>query len=146
MLDVFLFERGINGSEWQTGFNKVSRKHFDFVLLNPEDYQIVAAIELDDSSHSRTDRINRDIFVEDLCKKAGLTLFRFKAKYAYSPKEIEEIICGKKENITNDNSPLCNKCGAIMIKKTSTDPKYAGKSFWACPGYPKCRNIIPIDG
>ena len=47
---------------WMECFNKIKSKHIDFVLA---DYHtnIVALIELDDTTHSRRDRIERDEFV-----------------------------------------------------------------------------------
>ncbi|MGI6656135.1 MAG: DUF2726 domain-containing protein [Desulfobulbus sp.] len=147
MLDVFLFESGINRSEWQTGFNKISRKHFDFILYYPESYQIYAAVELDDKSHNEEERRERDIFVEKACEKAGLNLFRFQAQYEYSPKEISDKIFGDSQNKSEEiePAPFCSKCGAVMVKKRSSNPKYAGKIFWACPKYPECKNVIPIN-
>ena len=47
---------------WMECFNKVKAKHIDFALAD-EDTAIVALIELDDSSHARPDRVERDDFV-----------------------------------------------------------------------------------
>lgn len=41
----------MNKSHWQTSFNKISRKHFDFVLCNNQDLSVICVIELDDKSH-----------------------------------------------------------------------------------------------
>lgn len=153
MLDVFSLEKGISRSEYQAAFNKISRKHFDFVLVDPNTYEIHSAIELDDKSHGSEKRRERDSFVEDVCEKAGLKLFRFKAQYAYSPKEISETIFGP-EVVTARNkpadlptaevAPICSKCGSQMVMRKSNKPEHAEKKFWACPGYPNCRNIIEI--
>lgn len=35
----------------------------------------------------------------------------------------------------------CDKCGKPMVVRTS-----ARGAFWGCTGYPKCRNLIPIEG
>lgn len=76
------------GDQVRTFQNKVRSKHFDFVLCEPGTMRIVAAIELDDSSHQRTDRVARDEFVDRACRSAGLTLVRFPAAALYDPAAI----------------------------------------------------------
>ena len=64
--------------------------------LNP-----LLAIELDDSSHYRNDRVERDDFVEDAFEDAGLPLLRVGNSPSYDVQKlrvrIEELISGKKE-------------------------------------------------
>jgi hypothetical protein len=42
-------------------------------------------------------------------------------------------------------TPTCPKCGAPMVLRTAKKGKRAGKQFWGCSAYPKCRSIINID-
>ena len=42
-------------------------------------------------------------------------------------------------------SILCPKCGAPMVKRTATKGKSAGKEFYGCSNFPKCRGIVNID-
>ncbi len=60
---------------WMECFNKIKAKHIDFALAD-EDTAIVALIELDDTSHSRPDRIERDDFVDAVLENTGYTLLR----------------------------------------------------------------------
>ncbi len=62
-------------SEWQKYFNKINKKHVDFVLAKPENLQIVLLIELDDNSHNDKQK-QRDEFIEALYKQTGYTLLR----------------------------------------------------------------------
>ncbi len=78
-------------SRWQSAFNKVACKHFDYVLCD-EGLQILAAIELDDASHARADRIERDRFIEWACKSAKLPLIRIKTAKHYDAKELRSTI------------------------------------------------------
>ncbi|WP_051044280.1 DUF2726 domain-containing protein [Clostridium sp. MSTE9] len=48
------------GSTWQSQFNRIRSKHVDFVLCDLPSIKPVLVIELDDSSHDRTDRQERD--------------------------------------------------------------------------------------
>jgi hypothetical protein len=60
---------------WMECFNKIKAKHIDFALAD-EDTSIVALIELDDSSHARPDRVERDDFVNAVLANTGYTLLR----------------------------------------------------------------------
>ena len=60
---------------WMECFNKIKSKHIDFALAD-EETAIVALIELDDTSHSRPDREERDDFVNAVLENTGYTLLR----------------------------------------------------------------------
>ncbi len=60
---------------WMECFNKIRSKHIDFALAD-EDTNIIALIELDDKSHERPDRIERDEFVNAVLKNTGYVLLR----------------------------------------------------------------------
>lgn len=62
-------------SEWQKYFNKINKKHVDFVLAKPENLQIMLLIELDDNSHNEAQK-QRDEFIEALYKQTGYKLLR----------------------------------------------------------------------
>lgn len=55
-------------------FNKIKAKHTDFVICDPESLQVLVAIELDDPSHERPDRIERDLFVDKVYEASGIPL------------------------------------------------------------------------
>ncbi len=40
---------------------------------------------------------------------------------------------------------ICPKCGAVMIKRKAAKGPNAGKEFYGCSSYPKCRCIINIQ-
>ena len=90
--DILEPEAKLNKSEWQTAFNKVSRKHFDYVLCEPNSLSILAVVELDDQSHNTTKQKMRDTFVEGTCLKTGLALHRFKASNNHSVTSIQQQI------------------------------------------------------
>ncbi|MGG6238744.1 DUF2726 domain-containing protein [Nodosilinea sp. AN01ver1] len=81
-----------NRGDWQRAFNKISAKHFDFVLCDRDSLSILAAVELDDSSHQRSDRIKRDDFLNQAVKSAGLPLIRFPVQPAYDRDAIQQHI------------------------------------------------------
>ena len=64
-------------SEWQTYFNKINKKHIDFVLARPENLKIELLIELDDNSHNESQQ-KRDTFVNELYKQTNYRFIRVK--------------------------------------------------------------------
>ncbi len=75
-------------SAWQRAFNRISAKHFDFVLCRNDDITVFAAIELDDKSHQKNQRQIRDVFMAELCNAIGLPLIQVPAQSAYSVSDI----------------------------------------------------------
>lgn len=65
-----------NSREYLSLFRQISQWHFDYVLCRREDFRIFCALELDDSSHKRPDRMKRDRIINRVCKEAGLRLER----------------------------------------------------------------------
>lgn len=45
----------------------------------------------------------------------------------------------------DDEGVKCPKCGAPMVKRTAAKGENAGKSFYGCSRFPKCRGIVPIE-
>lgn len=82
----------MNRKNWQIAFNKISSKHFDYVLCDKDDLSVVAIIELDDKSHKQEKSISRDKLIESACSSAGLKLVRFSAKASYQVQVIRESI------------------------------------------------------
>lgn len=66
----------------------------DFVLCDPETSRPIIAIELDDPSHARPDRIERDEMIDKAFKDAELPLLHIRAAYRYDPEWIENEIRG----------------------------------------------------
>jgi len=45
---------------------------------------------------------------------------------------------------TTDATPACPKCGGAMVKRVAKQGDNAGRSFWGCGSYPRCRGIVAI--
>jgi hypothetical protein len=88
--DLIRVEKGSkNGRKW---LNKILSKHIDFVLCDPGSLEPVVCIELDDASHNRPDRIERDIFVNDAFDAADLPLLRIPVEPSYNAREVRQLI------------------------------------------------------
>lgn len=56
-------------------FNRIKAKHIDFVICD-QNINVVCGLEIDDSTHQRPDRVERDIFVNKLFKTCKIPLIR----------------------------------------------------------------------
>ena len=74
--DLVEVESGHNKAEWQTAFNRINKKHIDFILCKPENLYPLLLIELDDSSHQTEKVKERDEFIEKVYEKTGYKLLR----------------------------------------------------------------------
>ncbi|MBD1571585.1 MULTISPECIES: DUF2726 domain-containing protein [Aliivibrio] len=147
--DVIAPEKGMTKSAWQTAFNKISAKHFDFVLCNQDDLSVICAIELDDSSHNNAKRKSRDQFLENACESAHFPLIRIPAKQAYSIESIRLSLQSVLSNAELEMSSFdldstdkkCPKCSSNMVLKVAKKGKSVGNEFWGCSSFPACRHI-----
>jgi hypothetical protein len=89
LADLVYVSKG--ASSWQSHFNRINRKHLDFVLCD-RDLAPVVVIELDDSSHDEEDRQSRDEFVDDVLLAAALPIVHLRAKRAYALDEIRQML------------------------------------------------------
>jgi very-short-patch-repair endonuclease len=79
-------------SQRQRWLGPIIAKHLDFVVCDPEQLEPVLAIELDDASHDRPDRAERDRMVEAALSAAGLPLLRVRVAAKYDQQELRDQI------------------------------------------------------
>jgi very-short-patch-repair endonuclease len=75
-------------------FNAISQKSVDFVLCLPNDFTVVAVIELDDMSHTRPDRQRADVTKDIALRVAGHPILRFKRHDMPTVEELRLAITG----------------------------------------------------
>lgn len=169
--DVLTPKKGERGV-WQTAFNKISAKHFDFIICNKDDLSFVCGIELDDRSHNSAKTKVRDAFLEEACQSADFPLIRFPAKAAYKISEIREALSAHLSvSDVNEVMPLtavielseiekvsvaselnetekksCPKCSSEMTVRVTKKGSSVGNEFWGCSAFPKCRHMEPLRG
>jgi len=90
--DVIIPAKGMSRKNWRIAFNKISAKHFDYVLCSKDKLEVIAVIELDDKSHNSKKAIKRDALLENACSSADLKLIRFQAKSSYQINSVREKI------------------------------------------------------
>ncbi|MFA7382516.1 MAG: restriction endonuclease [Desulfurivibrionaceae bacterium] len=47
-------------------------------------------------------------------------------------------------NKETNASPSCPKCNSAMVRRTAKQGANAGKEFWGCSLYPKCKSVVAI--
>jgi len=87
-----IIDNKVVGQNWNGAFRHISQKSVDFVLCDKAYISPKLAIELDDRTHEREDRKNRDVEVERVLQDAGLPLLRLENHGSFNPKELSEKI------------------------------------------------------
>ena len=98
--DVLAIPHGTPKS--RTHRNRIDRKHVDVLLCAPQDLTPLLAVELDDASHDRADRRDRDTFVDKALVAANLPFLRVPAHRGYAPGELRGLI---EARLTGQPSP-----------------------------------------
>lgn len=141
--DILKPTKGLSRSDWQKAFNKISSKHFDFVLCNKADLSVLCVIELNDKSHNSKKRKERDAFLEKSCEAALLPLIQIPAKAGYSLDEIKKQLSPYVPSLQvgqlEGKSKECPKCASTMVVRIAQKGEHKDKHFWGCSTYPKCR-------
>jgi hypothetical protein len=163
LADIFFVARP---NENRSYFGRISQRHIDFLLCEPNTAKPIVGIELDDSSHNRSSRKKRDEFVDQVFETTQLPLVRIPVQQTYTTQEVlgsveqyfetdetgvigsdapevEEVSDPAQAKISS--TPLCPKCGIPMVIRTVKKGKHQGKQFFGCENYPNCREMLPIE-
>lgn len=94
-----LVDNRVVGQNWFGAFRHIDEKSVDFVLCDKISLSPQIAIELDDQSHERVDRKNRDAEVNRILEMAGIPLIRIDNNSRLSGAELARKIKGKEAHI-----------------------------------------------
>lgn len=89
LLDLLWLPQSL--SNRQTHMNRVQAKHVDFVLCHPQTVAPALVIELDDASHQLPERQERDLFLDEVLRVAGIPLLRVPVRKSFSA----PALCGQ---------------------------------------------------
>ena len=84
-------EKGNSYYEW---YNRINRMSVDFVVCN-KTADIIALIELDDSTHEQDERKEADRTKNKACADAGIRMIRWKVSAIPDRNEIRKAMAGK---------------------------------------------------
>lgn len=134
-------------------FNKIFRKHVDFLLCEPETLKPAIGVELV-KPVSRNETRETDQFMEDLFLSAGLPLVHVPSSERYAENDLVELfqlaIVKVKETESlraaakPDSVPMCPLCGRMMVLRIHRNGPNAGKKYYGCMDSPKCSGVVEI--
>ena len=90
--DIIKPNKSLDKNKKHVHFRKTSQKHFDFVLCDLQTLQPLCVIELNDKSHKRKNRQERDSFLAAACKSADLPLYFIPVSNKYDAAEIASYV------------------------------------------------------
>ncbi|WKZ49343.1 MAG: DUF2726 domain-containing protein [Anaerolineales bacterium] len=135
-------------------FNKIFRKHVDFLLCDPKSLQPVFGIELV-KPVGKSEAREADQFLEDLFLSAGLPLVHVMSSENYSEGDLAELfqlaILKVKQTRPlratgrSDSVPHCPICGKMMVLRMHRTGSDKGKRYYGCMDNPKCSGTVRID-
>jgi very-short-patch-repair endonuclease len=150
----------ISSRQNQMARNQISQKSVDFVVCDAATMKPIYAIELDDASHDRKDRQDRDKFVNQVFQSIGLPLLRMNCQSGYSHQEMVEFllaplqqgylpqgysrsVAAQSQAQPQERRVVCPNCGSGMKKVVVTAGVHIGEYYWKCTQYPKCPTFYP---
>ncbi|MCI0554475.1 MAG: DUF2726 domain-containing protein [Anaerolineae bacterium] len=135
-------------------FNKIFRKHVDFLLCESSTFKPAIGVELV-KPVSRNETRDADQFMEDLFLSAGLPLVHIPTSERYSENDLVELFQLAIMKVRNskslrattktDSVPMCPVCGKMMVLRMHRNGHGAGKRYYGCMDNPKCSGIVAID-
>lgn len=57
----------------------------------------------------------------------------------------EPVIGGGPDGQPKVDGISCPRCGALMVLRTAKRGEHAGRQFYGCSRYPKCKGIVSIE-
>lgn len=146
--DVLRPVEKLDRKAWRSAFNRITGKHLDFILCERDSGRLVCALELNDRSHSRLERQERDKFIVTACREANFPLLMIPAVRVYDVEKLRTAIVeaiGTLPTIPSDilspDTSICPRCGGSLERKVARRGAHAGEAFLACSRYPDCRFI-----
>ena len=134
-------------------FNKIFRKHVDFLLCDPNSLKPVIGVELV-KPVSRNETRDADQFMENLFISAGLPLVHVPSSDRYSQQDVAQLfqlaIMKVKEtaplraSAKADSVPMCPVCGRMMVLRIHRNGSKAGKKYYGCMDSPKCNGVVEL--
>jgi len=135
-------------------FNKIFRKHVDFMLCEPVTFKPTIGVELV-KPVSKNETRETDQFMEDLFLSAGLPLVHVPSSDRYVERDVAELfqlaVMKVKESAPlrasakSDSVPMCPICGRMMVLRIHRGGPNIGKKYYGCMDNPRCAGVVKID-
>jgi hypothetical protein len=134
-------------------FNKIFRKHVDFLLCEPGTLKPAFGVELV-KPIARNETREADKFMEDLFLSAGIPLVHIASNDHYDENDLAELFKfsivkvretgSLRASTETDSVPMCPVCGRMMVLRIDRSGPDKGKKYYGCMDSPKCKGVIEI--
>ena len=135
-------------------FNKIFRKHIDFLLCEPSSLRPAFGVELV-KPIAKNETRESDQFMEDLFLSAGIPLVHIPTSEHYRIADLVELfklsLVKVKESVPlratakSDSVPMCPVCGRMMVLRMHRTGPRKGRMYYGCMDSPNCRGVVAID-
>ena len=135
-------------------FNKIFRKHVDFLLCDPRTFKPEIGVELV-KPVGRDETRASDQFMDDLFLTAGLPLVHIPSNEHYEVSDVVSLFQlavtkarGSNERKVSaplkDSVPMCPVCGKMMVLRTHRSGPLVGQLYYGCIDNPKCPGSVAV--
>src|SRR5512140_1616810 len=148
--DVFFIVRPNENVHY---FNKLFRKHVDFLLCNPQTLRPQIGVELVRPVPVGGTR-TADQFMEDLFLTAGLPLIQIPSNDHYAIAELVALFQAavtkvkqverRLADVAHDSIPMCPVCGKLMVLRIHRSGARSGQLYYGCIDNPTCPGTSPL--
>ncbi|MBI5936033.1 MAG: DUF2726 domain-containing protein [Chloroflexi bacterium] len=135
-------------------YNKIFRKHVDFLLCDPKTLKPAIAVEMVKPIARNETRAN-DQFMEELFFSEGIPLVHVPLGENYDVNDLVNlftIAVSKTKNaprhapgLVGDSVPMCPVCGKMMVLRIHRDGGKGGKKYYGCMDSPRCAGVVAVD-
>lgn len=134
-------------------YNKIFRKHVDFLLCDPQTMKPAFGVELV-KPIAKTETRASDQFLEDLFLGEGVPLVHVPINDHYEMTDLVHLFqlavmktkeTRPRDNVTGDSVPMCPVCGKMMVLRIHRGGPNAGKKYYGCMDAPRCKGVVAID-
>lgn len=135
-------------------FNKIFRKHIDFLLCDLKTMRPSFGVEMVKPIAKQGVR-EADKFMEELFIDAGIPLVHIPTSESYDSADVISLFqiavtkVGKTAPLhlvsTNDHVPQCPICGKMMVLRINRNGTQTGKTYYGCIDSPRCRGVVVIE-
>jgi predicted RNA-binding Zn-ribbon protein involved in translation (DUF1610 family) len=132
-------------------FNKIFRKHVDFLLCDPKKFNPAFGVEIVKPIAKEGMR-SADKFIADLFGDAGVPLVHVPLSEKYEPSDVIALFqlalvkAGKPFTVdaVDDAVPNCPECGKMMVLRVHRTGPDRGKKYYGCIDNPHCAGFTQI--
>lgn len=135
-------------------FNKIFRKHVDFLLCDQHTFAPSFGVEIV-KPIAKDGMREADKFIEELFTDAGIPLVHIPSAESYEPSDLIALFqlavvkVGKTSPIRTakptDSVPNCPICGKMMVLRIHRNGVNAGEKYYGCVDNPKCSGVVAIN-